>query len=153
MTAYPFQIASQLRTDLRKSHKWNIEKEEMISLKELGKVTSVNLGTQDHGVLTLWLNIDYGGSGQDFGGFVLDDKSDEEHGERVGHACGTDFILRLLRLFGVSSLEEIVGKPVYAIRDKEGLGGTIIGLETPKFDGGRKFLVKDWKNKWFPPEF
>ena len=124
----------------------------MTKLKELGKVTSVSLGTQDHGVLTLWLNIDFGGSGQGFGGFTMDDKSDEEeYGDRIGHACGTDFILRLLRLFDVHSLEEIVGKPVYAIRDKEGLAGTIIGLETPKFDGGRKFLVEDWKNKWFSP--
>jgi len=56
-----------------------------------------------------------------------------------------------ISIFGVSRLEEIKGKPVYAIRD--GDGTLITGLETPEFDTGNKFMAVEWQRKWFPEGF
>ena len=117
--------------------------------RELGKITSVNLCIEDHGILSLMVSFDFGGTCQGFGGFALDAPPPKRKGPRIGSAAGTDFILRLLRLFGVNRLEEIVGRSAYAIRDGDKWNSPIIGIETPKFDGGEKFLVADWRAAWF----
>ena len=88
----------------------------------LGKITKVFFGKEDHGFLTFMLTFDFGGTGQGFGGYCLD-TYDKEKDRRVGHAAGTDLILRLLNTFQVDSLHEIEGKSAYAIRDQEGHGG------------------------------
>lgn len=115
--------------------------------KELGKVDAVDLFIEDHGLLTLSVSLDFGGRFQSFGGFCLDTYNEKTE-KREGSAAGTDFILSILHLFGVTRLSEAVGKPVYALR--EGDGTLITGLETPEFDGGRIFKAVDWQNKWFP---
>lgn len=115
--------------------------------RELGKVENVDLTLEDHGILTLQIGIDFGGTFQSFGGYCLDTYNKKEE-RREGHACGTDYILRVLQTFDVNKLEDIKGKPVYALRDERGV--KIVGLETPEFDGGKKFLIEDWRMKWFP---
>lgn len=104
---------------------------------------------EDHGILTLNVGLDFGGTSQGFGGYALDEWS-EADGRRVGAAAGADLILRLLWLFGVDRFSKIVGRPVYALRGSDGLQGTIIGLETPAFDGSRKLLVSEWRERWYP---
>ncbi len=117
--------------------------------KELGKVDDVELYIEDHGLLTIFVHIDFGGTHQGFGGFCLDTYNEKTE-RREGFAGGTDFILRLLQLFGVDRLEKIKGKPVYAIRDED--HSQILGLETPEFDGGKKFMAEDWQKRWFTKE-
>lgn len=119
---------------------------------ELGKITNVDLCIEDHGILTLMVSFDFGGTCQGFGGYALDTSPAKPKGPRIGSGAGTDFILRLLRLFGVNRLEEIVGRSAYAIRETDGWNSPIIGIETPKFDGGEKFLVADWRAAWFPED-
>lgn len=114
-------------------------------IKVLAKVTDVRLFIEDHGILTLFVDLDFGGSGQSFGGISLD-SYDEDLKRRVGHAIGTDFILQMLSLFQVSSLDKIKGKPVYALKEKE--YGEILGLKTPDFDGSTSFILKNWTKKW-----
>jgi hypothetical protein len=125
------------------------QKERDVMQKELGKVKSVDLFVEDHGILTLYVHLDFGGSGQGFGGIALDSYSEKDK-ERVGTASGLDFILRILRLFGVDRLEQIKGRSVFALRAGE--AGMIEGLELPAFDGGKRFLIDDWKKRW-EPEF
>jgi hypothetical protein len=120
-------------------------------ITELGKVTSVRLGLEDHGILTLWLTLNFGGKSQGFGGYALSEWSKAED-RQIGHAAGTDYILRMLEFFGVDTLEKIVGRPVYALRAKDALNEPIVGLETPPFDGDRAFLVSAWQRRWFPKE-
>ena len=115
--------------------------------RQLGKIDDVELSIEDHGILTLHVGFDFGGMHQGFGGYCMDTYN-EETKHREGHACGTDFILRLLKTFGVSKLEDIEGKPAYALREKG--NQKIIGIETPEFDGSNKFLIEDWRKRWFP---
>jgi hypothetical protein len=77
------------------------------------KIDGTSLGIQDHGIFTFSISLDYGGSGQSFGGFVLDDKPDDT-GKRRGSAFGCDAILQVLRVVGVDRWEDLVGKSVRA---------------------------------------
>lgn len=119
--------------------------------KQLGKAGKPDLSIEDHGILTLFVSIDFGGSSQGFGGYSLD-TWDKKLDRRVGTSAGMDWILRLLAMFGVSRLEEITGRPVYALKKSDGWNETIIGLLTPDFDGGRSFIIEDWRRDWFPEE-
>ena len=57
-------------------------------------ITSTCLGREDHGIMTCWLNLDYGGSAQGFGGYAL---------ERA------TFITKILDTLGVASWEKLPG--------------------------------------------
>src|SRR4051812_19355959 len=74
------------------------------------------LGVEDRGILTCWLNLDFGGSGQGFGGYALD-QWDEEKDARLGTAYGMEFIRRLMNVVGVEKWEDLVGKHVRAETD------------------------------------
>ncbi len=111
--------------------------------EELGKVASVYFGLdKDHGFLTFYININFGNTEQSFGGYTLDE-FDKAQGKRIGHAAGTDLILRLLETFEVNCLEDIKGKVVCVFREEH--NGQIIGLKTPKFEGNKVFMIKDWQ--------
>lgn len=118
-------------------------------IKRLGKAGKPDLFYEDHGILTLFITIYFGGSAQGFGGYALDAHApdNKETDNREGKASGLDFIVRLLKLFQVERLEEIEGRTVFAIYENNS-HDTIIGLELPEFDGGRKFLVSEWREKW-----
>lgn len=115
--------------------------------QETGRITSVFFGRESHGILSIMLMIDFGGTCQGFGGYALD-TYDKVRKRRVGHAAGTDFVLRLLDLFKVEDLQAIKGRVVSVRRG--GRGGTIDALIVPAFDGGGRFDVADWREEWFP---
>jgi len=108
-------------------------------------VRSVRLGIEDHGILTMWLDLDFGGTGQGFCGPALDVWSKEKD-RRVGHACGSDFILEMLRLFGVDDIQDIKGRYIIALREER--NGLIKGLKTPSVDGDHTFILADWQKQW-----
>lgn len=109
----------------------------------LGLIESTSLGTNDHGVFDLWLNLDYGdSSGQGFGGYVLDepvfdgimslghpnDKTGEFKG-RVGTAAGMEYIMTVMKVVGVSTWEEVKGKMIYALKKRQkGEWSTVVGI-------------------------
>lgn len=76
------------------------------------------------------------------------DTYDEKKEKRIGSAAGTDFILRILNLFCVDELQKTIGRSVYALLDHDRNRAQIIGLEMPEFDGGEKFMIKDWQKEW-----
>ena len=63
----------------------------------------------DHGVLSAWLTLDYGGSGQNFGGYCLYSpiRDFRTHGNYGGH-----FIHRCMEIAGVDKWENMVGKTI-----------------------------------------
>jgi hypothetical protein len=113
----------------------------------VARVESVTLGTEGHGILTVWLMLDYGGSGQGFGGYALDEWH-EPWGRRRGTAYGTDYLLRLLAAFGVDSLDKIKGRYCYALTDDDGWNSTLRGIAPMPMDDGKPFLVTDLLADW-----
>ena len=63
------------------------------------KIVSTFLGYEGHGILSCYLTLDYGGSGQSFGGYEL-----------KYPAYGIDFIDKILKTVGVESWEDLAGK-------------------------------------------
>jgi hypothetical protein len=82
------------------------------------------LGTEDHGIFTCMIGLDYGHSGQGFGGYGLD-AYDQDAKRRIGHAFGIDFIKAVLNVAGVTNWEDLNGTPVRSFRSDgllKGLG-------------------------------
>ena len=76
-------------------------------------ITSTHLGYEDHGIFTAYINLDYGGGGQSFGGYAFSQYEDNKKakGKQVSADRFTgEFILRLIDAIGVKSWEELAGK-------------------------------------------
>lgn len=74
------------------------------------KITSTMLGIEDHGVLTVYLTLDYGGAGQGFGGHVLDGPYDEATKRRADSAAFALYVRRVMEVVGVNSWEALKGQ-------------------------------------------
>lgn len=64
------------------------------------KIESTMLGFEDHGIFTYMIHLNYGGSGQGFGGYVL------------GGDYGTNTIKKILEVVGVDKWEDLIEKHV-----------------------------------------
>ncbi|MCP3681644.1 MAG: hypothetical protein GY861_03045 [bacterium] len=84
-------------------------------------IKSVSLTIADHGCLTMWLHLDYGGSGQGFGGFMLHpaDSKVEKLSESVG-ACG-HWVVRCLQIADVMEISDLAGKTIRVKGDHGGI--------------------------------
>lgn len=72
-------------------------------------IQSTNLTTEDHGALTAWLYLDYGGTAQGFGGYCLATNPDNRH-QSTGF-CGA-YLWRVLEIAGVTSWEKLPGSSI-----------------------------------------
>lgn len=73
-------------------------------------IKSATITADDHGCLSAWVHLDYGGSGQGFGGHVLYLPKSYSHHELksvAGH-----FIWRVMEVAGVSKWGDLPGKTV-----------------------------------------
>lgn len=75
------------------------------------RIESTMLGFEDHGILTLCLTLDYGGSGQGFGLVMLGGVQPDE----VPYA--SHLIHRILRVVGAEKWEDLKGKHIRADQD------------------------------------
>lgn len=66
-------------------------------------ITSVTLSTEDHGCLSSFVNLDYGGEAQGFGGYALYSPG---HPDSTGH-----WIWRICEVIGVGRWEHLKGQP------------------------------------------
>lgn len=101
-------------------------------------IESTMLGDEDHGIFSCYLNLNYGGSGQSFGGYALDRHNGERNAKsrRIGTGYGCEFIKRILETLEVASWEKL---PKTNIRVK---------AEGHKVHAIGHFL----KDQWFSPE-
>lgn len=82
-------------------------------------IKSATITSEESGVLGAWLTLDYGGSGQGFGGFALYfPKSSKNHKMQslAGH-----FIYRCMEIAGVTKWEDLEGKTIRAKHDFSGV--------------------------------
>lgn len=97
-------------------------------------ITKAIITNDDHGLLSAWLTLDYGGTGQGFGGYSLYlPKSFTHH--KIESFAG-HFIWRCMEIAGVSEWSQLPGK---SIRVDGGHGGI----------DGIGHIVKD---DWFYPK-
>ena len=80
------------------------------------KRTKITSG--DHGLLSAWLFLDYGGSGQGFGGHCLYLPKSFSHHKL--HSVAGHFIWRVMEIAGVTEWDQLNGK---TIRVDSELGG------------------------------
>lgn len=73
-------------------------------------IESARIEIEDHGILTVWLTLDYGGSGQGFGGYSLYLPPSFKHHSRTGIAGF--FIYRVLEIAGVERWQDLKGKTI-----------------------------------------
>ncbi len=107
--------------------------EEKIEIKN-AVIESATISSGDRGFLDCWLQLDYGGMGQGFGGYALYlPKSFDHH--RLESVAG-HHIFRIMEVAGVDSWDKLKGK---TIRVKGGWGRIVaIG-----------HIIKD---DWFCPD-
>jgi hypothetical protein len=74
-------------------------------------IKSARITNDDHGLLTAWLDLDYGGTGQGFGGYGLYlPKGWAHHSMAVNYAG--HFIWRVMEVAGVERWDQLPGKTV-----------------------------------------
>ncbi len=101
-------------------------------------IESATIDTGDRNLLTIWLQLSYGGSSQGFGGYSLYLPKSYKHFTNTGDFAG-HFIFRCMEIAGVGQWKNIVGKTIRVVRGK-GLGGDVISIG---------HIVKD---DWFTPK-
>ena len=74
-------------------------------------ITSAEINNDDHGVLSAWVHLDYGGSGQGFGGYALYLPKSYKHNKKQDAYAG-HFIWRVMEIAGVSRWSELSGKTI-----------------------------------------
>ena len=74
-------------------------------------IKSARISNDDHGLLSSWVDLDYGGSCQAFGGFSLYLPKDFKHAMSQKNYAG-HFIWRVMEVAGVERWDQLAGKTV-----------------------------------------
>ena len=76
-------------------------------------IESAEITNDDHGLLSAWIILDYGGSCQGFGGYALYLPNNFQHADNQRNYAG-HFIWRVMEVAGVSEWAQLKGKTVRA---------------------------------------
>lgn len=117
--------------------------------RRLGRIESVSLRLDRGCLLCLWLHFDFGGSAQGFGDTVLHNSASAE---AETSPAAADYIASVMKVFGVESLQDIVGEHAYALYASDRWGESVIGVQATEPCGGEAFVVADWRKRWFGKE-
>ena len=82
-------------------------------------IAAAKIDMGDRGLLTAWLTLDYGGSGQGFGGHVLYLPKSYSHHELKSFAG--HFIFRCMEIAGVEEWSKLAGKTIRARGNHSGI--------------------------------
>lgn len=73
-------------------------------------IKSARITSDDHGLLSAWLDLDYGGTGQGFGGYCLYLPKSFTHHQLLSHAG--HFLWRVMEVAGVTEWSDLPGKTI-----------------------------------------
>lgn len=94
-------------------------------------IKSVTLSTADHGCLSGWLHLDYGGGGQGFGGYAL---------FSPGHSDVTGlWVWRCCEIAGVSDYKDLPGRAIRVKTDHSNVHAIGHFLKDEWFDPAAEF--------------
>lgn len=115
---------------------------------ENAKIFSADLSMEDHGVLTFDLVLEGNGWGCNFGGRVLGKgwlgASDDDF---EGYAAGTEVIMRIMNVVGVTRFSELKGKYVRVKHEGWGKEISAIGnIIEDKWFSYKEFFAKKKEN-------
>ena len=82
-------------------------------------ITNATITNDDHGVLSAWLTLDFGGGGQGFGGYALYLPRNFKHHKGAANLAGL-FIWRVMEIAEVSEWGKVVGKTIRARGEEYG---------------------------------
>lgn len=74
-------------------------------------IESAEITNDDHGCLSAWVYLDYGGSGQGFGGYALYLPNSFSHSTNQKNYAG-HFIFRVMEIAGVEKWSRLIGKTI-----------------------------------------
>ncbi len=74
-------------------------------------IKDATISNADHGVLSAWVHLDYGGTGQAFGGYALYLPESFTHSHNNPNVAG-HFIWRVMEIAGVSEWGKLPGKTI-----------------------------------------
>jgi hypothetical protein len=77
-------------------------------------IEKATLTGNDHDLLSAWIYLDYGGSGQAFGGYSLYLPKSFTHHDPCGPNYAGHFIWRVMEIAGVSEWSKLPGKTIRA---------------------------------------
>ena len=92
----------------------------MIEVKN-AVITKASITNSDHGVLSAWLDLDYGGSGQGFGGYSLYLPKHFTHHRVAGPNYAGHFIWRVMEIAGVERWDQLAGKTIRVRAEHSGI--------------------------------
>lgn len=84
-------------------------------------IESATITTDDRGLLSAWLHLDYGGSGQGFGGYALYLPKSFKHHTVAGPNYAGHFIWRVMEIAGVTKWDQLPGKTIRVRGDWGGI--------------------------------
>lgn len=75
-------------------------------------IERATITNDDHGLLSAWLHLDYGGAGQGFGGYALYLPKSFTHHNPAGPNYAGHFIWRCMEVAGVHEWSQLKGKTI-----------------------------------------
>lgn len=112
----------------------------------IAKVESTFLGIEDHGILTAYLYVTYGGSGQGVGGYSLDEPlrdADDKFVCRRGSDFGMEWVVRAIKACGVDSWEKVKGRTIMVIKEDDSFHARVLGIGPLPTERGQDFMFDD----------
>lgn len=123
----------------------------MVVTERIAKVESTMIGYEDHGILTAYVFLDFGGSSQGAGGYGFDEYDEATGGRVVASGFGLDWIASAIRAAGVDSWEKVKGRTLFALVEGDGgWGQKIVGLAPLPTEKGDRFMFDDVRARHFP---
>lgn len=110
-----------------------------MSQYENAQIDYASLGTQDHGIFTVSIGLDLGGSHIGFGRHALDSHQGDDEDRKDTIGIGLEYIKAILDTVGVDDWSKLKGEYVHIERE-DGWNGEVTGI--------RNIIDKD---KWFRP--